>query len=60
LSRTVGLFGFTEGWTVDSLRTVAAEFGAMVAIAAAVVVRRDRMLLRSMVPLRVKSSRRRP
>ena len=32
LSRTVGLLGFMEGvWTVEAMRTVAAEVGALVA-----------------------------
>jgi hypothetical protein len=40
LSRTVGLLGFMEaGWSPDALRTIAAEVGAVVTLALAVVVR---------------------
>ncbi len=49
MSRTVGLLGFTErGWTDDAFRTVAAEVGAIVAIALVVVVNRgtQRLALR--------------
>ncbi|MGQ0743847.1 MAG: hypothetical protein ACT4OS_05850 [Acidimicrobiales bacterium] len=35
LSRTVGFFGFLEGWTPEAAQTVAAEVGAIVAILAA-------------------------
>lgn len=45
LSRTVGLLGFMESrWTPDALRTVAAEFGVIVALALAVFVERNRRL----------------
>ena len=37
VSRTVGLFGFMEGWTPDTMRAVAAEFGVLVAGAALLV-----------------------
>lgn len=57
LSRTVGLFGFTEGWTIDSWRTVAAEVGALVAIATTMTARRNRMLLRSLIPLQTHDAR---
>lgn len=35
ISRTVGLLGFSEGWTEVSIQAMAAEVGAIVAIAAA-------------------------
>lgn len=41
MSRTVGLLGFTEpGWTIDAMRTVAAEVGALVTLGVVVVMRR--------------------
>ncbi len=41
LSRTVGLLGFMEAaWTPAALRTIAAEIGAIVAIALIVLVKR--------------------
>ena len=39
-SRTVGLLGFVEGWTDASLEVLAAEVGAVVALAACAVARR--------------------
>jgi hypothetical protein len=41
LSRTVGVFGFTEMiWTSDALKTLAAELGAIVALGCALVMQR--------------------
>ena len=41
MSRTVGLFGFTDpGWTMDAMSTVAAEVGALVALGLVIVIRR--------------------
>jgi hypothetical protein len=39
VSRTVGLFGFMDVWTPESMRVIAAEVGAVVAIAMAAVLR---------------------
>ncbi len=42
ISRTVGLLGFTEGWTPTAIQAMAAEVGAIVAIAAVVSAARAR------------------
>ncbi|MBW3649958.1 MAG: hypothetical protein KY458_05250 [Actinobacteria bacterium] len=42
ISRTVGLLGFTEGWTPAAIQAMAAEAGAIVAIAAVVSAARAR------------------
>lgn len=39
-SRTVGLLGFVEGWTDASIQVLAAEVGALVALAASAATRR--------------------
>ena len=40
MSRTVGLLGFMEaGWTVEAMRTVAAEVGTLVSLGLLVVIR---------------------
>lgn len=41
LSRTVGVFGFTEAiWTPEAMKTLASEVGAIVALAGALVMQR--------------------
>ena len=41
LSRTVGVFGFTEAiWTTQATKTLAVEVGAIVALAAALMMQR--------------------
>ena len=58
-SRTVGLLGFTErAWTDDALRAATAEVGAVVALAAAVVVATHRRRL-ELAPVPVRAGRRR-
>ncbi len=42
VSRTVGLLGFMEGWTPDAIQALAAEIGAIVALAAVVAASRPR------------------
>ena len=54
-SRTVGLLGFTESWTNQSMQIIAAEIGAVVALAMVATVRsRTRNVL---VPVRTSDSR---
>lgn len=42
ISRTLGLLGFQEGWTPAAIQVIAAELGAMVAVAAVVSAARAR------------------
>lgn len=42
ISRTVGLLGFSEPWTPAAIQAIAAELGAIVAIAAVVSAARGR------------------
>lgn len=59
MSRTVGVLGFMEsGWTVQAMRTVAAEVGALVTLALIVVVR-GRNLQPALVPVLARRPRRR-
>lgn len=45
LSRTVGVFGFTEAaWTPEAMKTLAFEVGAIVALAAALMMQRRTVL----------------
>ncbi len=53
---TVGLFGFSEGWSPSMLQTLAAELGAIVAIGAAFTARQMRIRA-ALVPLPVRSDR---
>ena len=58
LSRTTGLLGFVErAWTPDAIRATAAEVGAVVALALALVAR-DRRMPR-LVPARITTGMRR-
>jgi hypothetical protein len=41
LSRTVGVFGFTEAiWTTQAMKTLAVEAGAIVALGATLIMQR--------------------
>jgi hypothetical protein len=59
LSRTVGIFGFTErAWTDQAVQATTAELGAIVAFAAAVVA--TRVIGAAPVPARLPLRRRTP
>lgn len=56
LSRTVGIFGFTDvGWNTHATNTVASEVGAIVLLGAALVLQRRAMLKTARRPATVLS-----